>query len=538
MYDCSITGAEVIDGAGTGPRRADVAVEGGYIAAVGEPGLVNAAETVDATGLYLCPGFIDMHSHSDLSLLADPRAESKVRQGVTLDIAGNCGSSAAPIAGPSLAAVTRRMRRWNQEPDWRSMGDYMSRLDRQGMGLNYACFTGHGTLRATVMGYEMRAPAQAELETMKRLLRESMEAGALGLSTGLIYPPSSYADTGELVELCAIVREYDGIYSTHIRNEGSGLLPALREALEIGGASGVRVQVSHLKCSARSHWGIAREALALIEAARAQGLDVQADQYPYTASSTGLGVFVPQWAQNGGREALLGRLRDPEMRDRIAHEMTAWRVARDPEDPDTGWESVVIAHTPRTPEWEGQTVRDIARSEGKSGSDTALDLLLANGGDAQVVIWSMSEADVRQIMSAPWVMVGSDSETRATDGPLHSGKPHPRGYGTFPRVLAHYARDEGVLNWGVAVHKMTGLSAARLGLQNRGRIAEGMVADLVLLDPQTLEERATFEQPHAYPSGVPHVMVGGRWVIRDGRPTGELPGRVVRNPRGSGGDKS
>ncbi len=507
-----------------------MAILQGRVAAVGRLADAGAARVLDAAGRYVCPGFVDMHSHADLTLLVDRRGMSKLRQGVTLDIAGNCGSSAAPIGGAATGAVERRLARWGLDVTWESMEEYLSLLDHGGLGLNYSCFVGHGTLRASVMGYKMRTPSETELQLMRDRLGEAMNAGALGLSSGLIYPPSSYADVREMVELCRVVAEHDGIYSTHMRNEGAGLLDALRETIQVGKESGVRVQVSHLKCSARSHWGTAAEAIALIEEARSEGLDIWADQYPYTASSTGLGVFVPQWAQDGGRTALLERLADTVTRRKIVEEMTAWRVARAPADPDSGWESVVIAGAPNAPQWEGLNVRAIGLALGMPPAEATVELLLLNGGDVQVVIWSMDEGDVRRIMRAPWIMIGSDSETRATDGPLFQGKPHPRGYGTFPRVLARYTRDEGLLSWGEAVHKMTGLSARRLGLKDRGVIAPGAVADLVVLDPNGVRETATFEQPHAYPDGIHDVMVNGRWVIRDGAFSGELPGRVLRMP--------
>jgi N-acyl-D-amino-acid deacylase len=533
MYEWLIAGGEVVDGTGAGPRPAGVAIRDGRVAAVGDLRGASARRTLDASGLYVCPGFIDMHSHADLTLLADPRAESKVRQGVTLDIAGNCGTSAAPIGGASLEAVRSRLARWGLEPRWRSMGEYLSELGAGGLGLHYACFVGHGALRATVMGNDMRPPTAAELARMKALLAESLEAGALGLSTGLIYPPGSYADREELVELCRVVASHDGLYSTHMRDEGMGVLGAIDEAIDVGRRSGARVQISHLKIAARPLWGSADRALARIEAARAEGLDVWADQYPYTASSTTLGVFVPQWAQEGGRRAMLRRLAEPASRARICREIAEWRAGRGLADPEQGWESVAIANAPATREWEGRNLREIARELGVSGAEAVAELLLRNDGDVQVVIWSMDEGDVRRIMRAPYVVVGSDSATSATDGPLHQGKPHPRGYGTFPRVLGRYCRDEGALAWGEAVHKMTGLSARRLGLADRGVVAPGAVADLALLDPARLAERATYECPHAYPDGVPHVMVAGAWVVRDGQHTGELPGVVVPNPRRS-----
>lgn len=529
MDDYAIVGGRVVDGTGAEPVAADVAVRGGRIVAVGALGGRAARETVDAAGLCVCPGFIDIHSHADLTLLADPRAESKLRMGVTLDVGGNCGMSAAPALRPEAARFAARLAWMGGLPSasrsWRAMGEHLRAMDAAGLGVNYACLVGHGTLRASVMGYERRRPTAPELDRMRRLLASALAEGALGLSTGLIYPPSGYADLPELIALAEVVAEHGGLYASHIRDEGAGLLGAVEEALAVGHESGVRVEISHLKCASRRHWGLTRRAVALIEEARRAGVDVAADQYPYSASSTGLDAYLPAWAHEGGVEALLGRLRDPEARARIAAETARLREAS---DPVSGWDALVIAGAERTPRWEGRSVRAVGAELGIPPEEAAMELLLLNDGTVQLVIHSMDEAEVRDVMRVAWVAVGSDSWSYATDGPLARGRPHPRGYGTFPRVLGRYVRELGVLGWGEAVRKMTALPAERLGLADRGRVGEGMAADLVLLDPERVLDRATYDAPHAYPEGIAGVMVGGRWALRDGARTEERPGRAVR----------
>ncbi|MDP3178768.1 MAG: D-aminoacylase [Spirochaetaceae bacterium] len=535
MLDIIIQGGQIIDGTGAKANRADLGVAGDRIAIIGDLGGRKAARRIDAAGRYVTPGFIDLHSHSDASVLSAPRMESKVMQGVTLEVTGNCGESAAPLGGEAVEDMERDLAR--QEGglscDWRSVGEYLSKVEARGIATNYATLAGHGTLRAGAVGHEMRAPKAAELDAMKGLLREALEEGAFGLSSGLIYPPSSYADTGELVALASVAAPYGGFYASHIRNEGARLLEAVAEALEIGELAGVPVQLSHHKASGRGNWGKVRESLAMIEEARGRGRDVTADQYPYIASSTGLSTVLPDWVHEGGTGALVGRLRDGAMRERIRAEIAGSGPGWENPAMNNRWESIVIAFCGSDPSLEGKSVSEIAQAAGEDPFDAAARLLVDNEGSVQVVMFSMCEEDVATVMRKAFVCVGSDSTARAPSGPMSGGKPHPRCYGTFPRVLGRYVRELGVLGWEEAVRKMTGLSASRLGLTDRGRLAEGAFADIVVFDPARVRDVATFADPHRFPEGIDAVIVNGTIAVEAGLHSGALAGRVLRRGRPS-----
>lgn len=531
MYDLLIRGGEVIDGSGRAGFQADVAIERDRIAAIGQLGDAPARRVIQARGKVVAPGFIDIHTHSELPLLVDGRAMSKVMQGVTLEVVGNCGTS----PGPWTAAVERRLRRLAPPDDelqrwrWQSTGDVMAKLEERGVALNVAFLVGHGTLRTAVMGPEQRRPSLDELRAMQELLRRELEQGALGLSTGLIYAPSMYADTDEIVALAQVLREYGRLYTSHIRGEGDTVAQAVAEAIEVGRQAGVPVQVSHLKATGRNNWGRAPELLSLIERARADGVDVMADQYPYVASSTTLTAVLPPWALSGGTEAMLGRLADAEQRALIRRQIT--EGAPDWPNPlmsGCTFDDIVVASFAPNPSWEGKTIAAIAEELGVEPEETVLRLLEAAAGDVAIIRFAMSEDDVREIMRHPLVMIGSDGSSLAADGPLARGKPHPRSYGTYPRVLGHYVREERVLSLPEAVRKMTGLPAHRLGLKDRGRLVTGYKADVVVFDPSTVDETATWAKPHRYPVGIDWVIVNGVPVVAEGRHTGARPGRVLR----------
>lgn len=531
MYDLLIRGGEVIDGSGRAGFTADVAIERDRIAAIGQLGDVPARRVIDARGKVVSPGFIDIHTHSELPLLVDGRAMSKVMQGVTLEVVGNCGTS----PGPWTAAVERRLRRLAPADDelqqwrWESTGDVMAKLEARGVALNVAFLVGHGTLRTAVMGAEQRPPRPDELEAMQSLLRRELEHGALGLSTGLIYAPSMYADTDEIAALAQVLRSYGRIYTSHVRGEGDTVVQAVSEAIEVGRRAGVPVQVSHLKVTGRHNWGRGPELLALIERARSDGVDVMADQYPYIASSTTLTAVLPPWALSGGTDAMLQRLADPAQRAMIRRQIT--EGAPDWPNPlmrGCTFDDIVLASFPPNANWEGASVSAVAAELEVEPEEAVLRLLEAAGGDVAIIRFAMSEDDVRTIMHHPLVMVGSDGSSLAADGPLARGKPHPRSYGTFPRVLGHYVRDERVLGLPEAVRKMTGLPALRMGLKDRGRLAIGFKADVVVFDPSTVAEAATWVEPHRYPVGIEWVIVNGEPVVADGRHTGARPGRVLR----------
>ncbi|MGH7264084.1 MAG: N-acyl-D-amino-acid deacylase family protein [Candidatus Rokuibacteriota bacterium] len=530
MLDLKLAGGMVVDGAG-GPRfRADVGVRDDAIAAVGDLAREPAGLTLDARGRVLAPGFIDMHSHSDWRLWANRRAESKVRQGVTTEVVGNCGFSPAPVAAAfrdDLMGFALYLPP-GMDFTWRSVGQYLERFEQDGCAVNVIQLVGHGTLRIAVLGFARRAPTASELDAMRRLTAESLEGGAWGLATGLIYAPGSFAETTEIVALAREAGRRGGFYASHIRGEGATLLDAVAEAIRIGREGALPVQVSHLKAAGRLQWGTVGQALDLIGSARREGLDVLADAYPYTASSTTLRTLLPDWALEGGVDTMLGRLADPPTRARIAADIDAGTGGRENFAANVGWDGIMIALARSRPDAEGRRLSEVARAWGVPATEAALRLIEVERGKAYMILFQLDEADVRQVLADPHVMVGSDGSALAVTGDLGQGSPHPRSYGTFPRVLGRYARDEGVLTLEQALHKMTGLPARRLGLADRGVIRSGAKADLVVFDPATVADRATYEAPHQYPRGIEHVVVNGRVVVRDGEHTGALPGRVLR----------
>ena len=530
MLDLKIEGATVVDGTGRPGSRADVGVRDETIVAVGDLSREPAGRTLNASGRVVAPGFIDMHSHSDWRLWGNRRAESKIRQGVTTEVVGNCGFSPAPTSAEYLDEL-RAFALFiptGMDFSWRSVGEYLRAFDRDGTALNVAQLVGHGTLRVAAMGFARRAPTAAELKTMQRLMTDAMNDGAWGLSTGLIYAPGSFATTDEIVTVARSAARYRGFYASHIRGEGATLLDAVREAIQVGREAQIPVQISHVKAAGRPHWGKVAEALALIDAARAEGLDVMGDAYPYTASSTSLRTALPDWALEGGVSAMLERLNSAEMRDRIRTDME--RPGGHSIMDRMGWENVMIAWCPKRKDAEGKRISQIATDRNLEPIDAVFELLRDAQGVASMILFQLDEADFRRVITHQAIMVGSDGSALATTGEMSVGKPHPRSYGTFPRVLGHYARDERLLSLPEAVHKMTGLPARRLGLRDRGEIRAGARADLVVFDPRRVADQATYEDPHRYPTGIEQVVVNGRFVIKDGEHTGSLPGRVLTPP--------
>jgi N-acyl-D-amino-acid deacylase len=519
MTDLLIRGGTVIDGTGAPAYRGDVAVTNGKITDVGTFTGRRAMRMIDARGKVVSPGFIDIHSHSDESMLVNSAMESALHQGVTLVVCGNCGGSSAPVQGLAAEEADKEYERLGVKRTWTHFYEYAAEVERNGASINVCSYVGHGTLRMSVMGAAARAPTPLELAAMRALLARAMEEGAIGLASGLIYPPSAYGTTDELASLCEVVRASGGLYASHIRNEGEKLLDAVDENLEIARRSKVRVQLSHHKASGQKNWGKVKESVTKIEDARRSGLDVQADQYPYTASSTGLAVTIPNWAHEGGSTALTARLRDQAVRKRIRDEET-----------ETGraWDRIVIARARHHPEYSGKSVADLAKAAGKDPLEWTCDTLVEHEGAVDIVHHSMSEDDVRHVMAQPWIAIGSDSRANAPYGPLSFGKPHPRSYGTFPRVLGRYARDEKVVTLVDAVRKMTSLTAKHMRLRDRGAIRVGAWADLVVFDPETVADVATYDDPHRYPSGIEHVIVNGAMAIESGETTAERAGRFLR----------
>ena len=526
MLDIKITGGRLVDGTGAPARRADLGIAGDAIAAVGDLAQEPAGRRIDASGLTIAPGFIDVHSHSDWRLWGNRRAESKVRQGVTTEVVGNCGFSPAPVSdefreemrGFALALPP------GMDFSWHSMAEYLRGYRDGGVAVNVIQLVGHGTLRLAAMGFARRPPTARELAAMERMMDESMAGGACGLATGLIYAPGSYAATEEIVAVARRAAAGGGFYASHIRGEGATLLDAVSEAIRVGREGGLPVQVSHIKAAGRPSWGKVESALGLIDAARGEGLDVMADVYPYTASSTTLRTLLPDWVLEGGIGAMLERLGDAAVRARIRAELTGGgeTLMR-----GLGWEDIMVASSPSRPEAEGRRLAEIARAWNTDPLDTAIELILAERGKGYMILFQLDEADLRRALVHPEVMIGSDGSSLAVDNALGAGKPHPRSYGTFPRVLARYVREQPLLSLEHAVQKMTGLPARRLGLSDRGVLAVGAKADVVGFDAARVEDTATYEDPHRYAAGIPYVLVNGRVVIDGGEHTGALPGEVL-----------
>lgn len=524
--DVLIRGGTVFDGTGAAGTPGDIAIQEGRIVDVSRDGSLERAAAgliVDATGKYVSPGFIDIHTHSDRSILVNGRMESKVRQGVTTEVGGNCGSGVAPAMARAAAGDAELESR-----TWPTLAAYFEAIERSGIAGNYCTWVGHGTLRSSTVGYDMRAPTGDELQEMRRLLHESLEAGAFGISTGLIYAPSGFAQTDELVALARVAREHGGLYASHIRNEAAGLLGAVGEAIEIGRGAGVPVQIAHHKVSGKQNWGLVQESLALMDRARSDGVDVACDQYPYVASSTGLTSVLPKWALEGGREAIAGRLGDPAQRAKLRAEIYESRPDYDRLEEGNGWFNVLVARCRGDRALEGRRLGEVALERGVDPFELACEALLLSDCYVPCVFFSMCEEDVRTVMQWPHTMVGSDASSVAPYGALGEGKPHPRAYGTFARVLGRYVREQGVLTWETALHKMTGQPAARLGLKERGQLRQGQWADVVVFDPAAVQDEATFVEPHTYASGIEHVLVNGVPVIAASDHTGALPGRVLR----------
>jgi N-acyl-D-amino-acid deacylase len=524
-----VRGGTVIDGSGAPGRVADVAVDDDRIAAV-EPGLRGeAARTIDATGHVVAPGFIDAHSHSDLFYFAVPSAESKVRQGVTTEVVGMCSFSQAPLRPAQREVVQGWAGGIGASLDlrWETFGQYLDALRAVRPSVNVAHFVGHGALRIAAMGFESRPAGADDLSAMERLLGEALDAGAFGFSTGLVYPPSAYSETPELIALARAMARRGGLYFSHVRGESSMLLDSLQEAIRIGEEAGVGVQISHVKASGKENWPKIDAALGLIEAARRRGVDVSGDVYPYNAGSTKLDNLMPAWAHAGGLGPLLERLSDRGQRRRIVEQCLIdgerWSTVS---QGGIGFDQIFIASCRRR-ELEGLNLAQIARQTGRPPAETLMDLLLEEKCTVGMVSFSQSLDNVAKVLAHPNLMIGSDSIPLFQGEGDRPGKPHPRTYGTFPRVLGEYARDRRLFSLETAVHKMTGMPAARLGLRERGLLRPGFAADLAVFDPATVKDESTYADPHRYPTGIPYVIVNGAAVVDGGRFRAAGTGRVL-----------
>jgi N-acyl-D-amino-acid deacylase len=527
-FDLVIRGGTVVDGTGAGAFVADVGVVGDTIAALGEIAAGQGRRVVDASGLHVAPGFIDIHTHSDPDVLAYPTADSRVRQGVTTELAGNCGGSAAPLAGLGVAERREEWKEDGLDADWTDVASYLSRVERSGISVNHALLVGQGTLRSNAIGDVDRALSAEEMRAVARALEEALDQGVFGLSTGLEYVPGRYAPPSEIVALARLVARRGGLYATHVRDEEARLLEAVAEAIEVGRVTGVRVEISHLKAAGEANWPKQQPALDLIESARRDGVAVLADAYPYTAYSTGLTILLQGWAREGGATAILGRLRDRETRARIRREVEV-QVEEDP----GGWDRVVVSRVKSEKNRAvavGKSVVEIGTAWGIDPAAACLRLLEEEETAVSFVGHAMSPGNVERVLRHPLVMIGSDGSSMAPAGKAAESRPHPRSYGTFARVLGFYARERGAFDLPTAVRKMTSLPADQIGLAERGRIARGRKADLVVFDAAKVCDTATFEDPHRYPEGIPLVVVNGVAVVERGVSTGARPGRVLRRP--------
>jgi N-acyl-D-amino-acid deacylase len=519
-YDLLLMGGTVADGTGAPRRSADVAVSGDRIAAIGDLTGRTARRTVNVSGMVVAPGFIDMLGHSEATILVDPRGVSKVTQGITTEVTGE-GLSVAPVNANTLRADSAQYAAWGLTVDWHDLDGYFARLERSGTPINIATFVGATQVREYVLGNDRRAPTPSELARMVALVDTAMRQGALGVSSALVYTPGRYASTGELIALARAAGRYGGLYATHIRSEGSRIDQALDEAFRIGREAHVPVEVWHLKVTGRARWGRMPAILARFERLRGEGAQVGANSYPYTASATGLSAAIPAWAHEGGDAAMVRRLREPAVRARIRREGGAGALSG----------VLVLGVLDSTLRgYEGRRITDIAREERRDPYDVLFDILIADHAKTGAAFFSMSEQDVRAAVAAPWVGVGSDFGATAPDGPLEMRQVHPRAYGTFPRILGRYVREQHALTLEAAIRKMTGVAAERMGLAQRGLLRQGFYADITVFDPATIADRATFEHPLQLSVGVRYVLVNGQFTIDDGQLTGARPGRPLRGP--------
>jgi len=525
-FDIIIRGGSVIDGTGADGRPAEIGIRDGRIAAIAPRLDVPAARIVDAAGKVVAPGFIDIKTHSDFTLPLNPKAESKVRQGVTTEVIGHCGFSVAPCIPGKVEALRQYL---SPSAPWLTFREttFTQYLDEYpALAVNTIMLCGHNTLRIMAMGMERRKPTADELAHMTRLLEEALEAGAFGLSSGLFTPPGAFSEPEELVVLGRVLKTRGARYATHIRDESEKVHEAVSEAIAFGEAVGVHVQIVHFKLSGMENWGHAQDALDTLDAARRRGVQIDVDQYPYTAASNPLRNLLPAWLQEGGDMELIDRLGKAEVRARVKRELADKGLNNFGRIPS--WDAVRVSISPNQSQYAGRTLGDIAAERGIDPDDAVFDYVIADKAATRVVVTSIAEDDVRTILKCPFVLVGSDGNAVAPYGITGQGRPHPRFYGTFARVLGHYVRDEKLMPLALAIRKMTGASADALGLVDRGYLREGYRADITVFDPATVAETATYAEPHRYATGIPTVVVNGALVIDHGEHTGALPGHVLR----------
>jgi len=531
-FDAIIRNGTVYDGSGGEGRQADVALRGDRIAGVGNFKSATAKVTIDARGLAVAPGFINMLSWSTESLIADGRSQSEIRQGVTTEIMGE-GESMGPVNDRVREKMLREQKDIHYEIKWTTLAEYLRYLESRGVSCNVASFIGATTIRENVIGFEDKAPTPQQLDEMRALVRQEMEAGALGIGTSLIYPPAFYAKTPELIELCKVAAKYQGKYISHMRSEGNQLLEALDELIRISREAKIPAEIYHIKAAGESNWPKLDSLMGRIEAAQKEGLKITADMYTYTAAGTGLDACLPPWTEEGGYPALFKRLRDPAMRQKIAKEVKT---------PSDTWENLYLAagspdkillvgfKSEKLKPLTGKSLAEVAKMRGTDPIETIMDLIAEDESRIDTIYFLMSEENVRKELAKPWISFGSDEASQAPEGVFLKSNPHPRAYGNFARVLGKYAREEKLIPLGEAIRRLSALPAANLGLDHRGYLKEGMFADVVVFDPATIGDRATYAQPHQYAVGMKHVFVNGTQVLKDGEHTGATPGRALWGP--------
>jgi len=531
-YDLIIRNGHIIDGTGSPWYSGDIGIRNGRIAAIGFLGAAQATRTIDARGMVVAPGFIDMLGQSELTILVNPHLPSKIFQGITTEFTGE-GGSAAPLNDSIIQADQLSYDHLKLTPDWRTLRQYFARLEKQGMGINLGTYVGATQVRRMVLGDDKVQPTPAQLEQMKSLVRDAMRDGAVGVSTSLQYAPAPYASTEELIALAGEASRFGGVYATHMRSEGSAITAAIDEAVRIGREARIPVEIWHLKAAGKPQWGQMPQIVAQIERARASGIDISANTYAYPAWFNSFSAFIPPWAHDGGDAKMVERLKDPALRARIRKEM---------QTPSTDWDNewqeiagpeailVSVVQNPQLLPLQGKTVAEIARLWNKDPIDTIFDLLIQDNAYTYVAVFGMSEPDVALALQQPWVSVDNDSQGTAPDGLLGQEHPHPRAYGTFPRILRKYVREEKKLRLEDAIRKFSALPAQRMRLSDRGVLKAGLWADVVVFDPQAITDRATFENPNQLSEGMQYVLVNGVPVIEGGKPTNALPGKVLRGP--------
>jgi N-acyl-D-amino-acid deacylase len=532
LYDVVIRHGRIIDGTGSPWYAGDIGIRAGRIAAIGRLDSAAARQTVDADGMVVAPGFIDMLGQSELTLLVAPGVPSKIFQGITTEISGE-GGSAGPLTDAIIAADQADYDHFRVTPDWRTLGEYFARLEQQGIGINFASYVGATQVRRVVLGDGDRTPTAGELERMKALVRDAMREGAVGVSTSLQYPPAPYAQTGELVALATEASAFGGVYATHMRSEGADIFAALDEAIRIGREARIPVEIWHLKVAGKRNWGRMPQVVAKIDSARRAGVDIAADTYAYPAWFNSMSAFVPPWAHDGGDARLVERLRDPAARRRIRRDMLDPKGSWDNEWQEIpGPSSVLIGvvQNPALRQYQGKTLAQVAALRNTDAIDALLDVLAEDKAYTYVAVFGMAEPDITLALRQPWTSIDNDSQGTTPDGLLGQEHPHPRAYGTFPRILRKYVREERRLTLEDAIRKFTSLPAQRMRLGDRGVLKTGMWADVVVFDPAKVRDRATFAEPNQLSEGMQWVLVNGIPVIADGRATGALPGRVLRGP--------